>query len=536
MDEGADEGDLVAAEGGDPDAMYNLAYLLRDDNPDEAETWALRAAQAGQIKAMHVLGALLLKKDDPAEAERWWRKAAEAGNGPSMQRLGALFAEQGDAEAAEDWYRRAAEAGETYAMNWLGYQANQAGDIDQAKSWFQRSSGAGDEYGTYNLGAMLDAEGDILGAEGPYRAAAEAGVTDAMSRLGDLLAKKGDTGEAKDWYRRAADVGDTDGMMGLGKLFGESGDLVAASEWYGKAFDSGRAYGPYHLGFLLLDQGHEAEAEAQFRLAAEGGLTAAMDNLGHLLQKRGELNEALGWYLRAADAGSSFATEALPALRERIKADGLLDSISFDTFGWERMPDASGQRYWQSADGGQLVERYFDFPPDHESWDVEGIRNEVIEMMGFVESPAFRREDLPDLVQKYLPTELPQQISLLEIELFNVGIAKCLQMVTRHRNHGEVHYAAGISVMFAECFWALSIELSEGSEVGAREGAVAQRVLDEGSTDLPEFDPYDAKWDGMIPIEDDPLTRLRMLSRQLRESITLGSNLADLDPFTPPDD
>jgi len=261
-----------------------------------------------------------------------------------------------------------------------------------------------------------------------------------------------------------------------------------------------------------------------------------MDMLGYSLEAKGELDEALDWYLRAAEAGSSFATDALPALRERIKADGMLDSITFDTFGWERSPDASGQRTWYSPGGG-LGLLYFDFPSDQDSLDAEVIRSEAEELLGFVASPTFQRDDLPDAVQKYVPTELPEQTSLLDVDVFEVGPAKCTQMISRHRDHGEVHYASSISVMFAECFWVLGIELIEGAAVGEREGAVARSVLEAGpDTTLPEFDPYDRKWDGMIPIEDDPLTRLRVLTQQLRDSITLGDNLSGLDPFVPLDE
>lgn len=60
----------------------------------------------------------------------------------------------------------------------------------------------------------------------------------------------------------------------------------------------------------------------------------------------------MDWYLRAAEVGSSYATEALPSLREQIKADGMLESLAFDTFGWDRQPDSKGRREWRSTDCG----------------------------------------------------------------------------------------------------------------------------------------------------------------------------------------
>lgn len=60
-------------------------------------------------------------------------------------------------------------------------------------------------------------------------------------------------------------------------------------------------------------------------------------------------------------------------------------------------------------------------------------------------------------------------------------------------------------------------------------------LQDDLTSTLPEFNPYEQKWDGIIPIENDPLTRLRVLVRQLKESMTLGGNLVELDPFLPLD-
>jgi hypothetical protein len=53
---------------------------------------------------------------------------------------------------------------------------------------------------------------------------------------------------------------------------------------------------------------------------------------------------------------------------------------------------------------------------------------------------------------------------------------------------------------------------------------------------LKEFDPYDRKWDGFVALEDDPLTRMRVLVAQLRASIMLGTNLLKLEPLVPADD
>jgi hypothetical protein len=324
-------------------------------------------------------------------------------------------------------------------------------------------------------------------------------------------------------------------MCSLGSLAKDDGDIEQAVSWYERAAEGGNRYGPYHLGFLLMDQDDPTGAEVQFRRSAERGLIPAMEMLGYLLERGEMLDEAFSWHVRAADGGSEYSTKAVATLRARVESERMLDALSFETFGWEASLQASGIRQWHAEDG-TLVERYFDFAPDFDTWDAEVMREEVKEVQGLVDSPEFRREDLPESFQPHLPDELPEQISLLDLDLFEVGPARCVQMITRHRAQGHVHYAGGIMVLFAGCFWMLGIELVEGEFVGEREGAVASALLAEsptGSGQLPAFDPYERRWDGIVPLEGDPLARLRIMVGRLQESITLGDALSDLPPFVP---
>ena len=104
----------------------------------------------------------------------------------------------------------------------------------------------------------------------------------------------------------------------------------------------------------------------------------------------------------------------------------------------------------------------------------------------------------------------------------------------RIRYEESVHYVAGIIVLFDRCFWSLQIESEEQRLVGNREGAVARRLMDESPSGIPSnFDPYAREWDGIVPMEEDPLTRVRMLGRRLRESLQLGEAIDALAPFAP---
>jgi len=130
----------------------------------------------------------------------------------------------------------------------------------------------------------------------------------------------------------------------------------------------------------------------------------------------------------------------------------------------------------------------------------------------------------------------PEQTVLLDVECFEIGQARCVSIETRHRMHGAVHSSCAIFILFKKCFWALSLETEEDEEVGAREGAVAGQSLEGeltvGTADA-VVDPYARKWDGIVNIEDDPLTRMRLVAEQLRNSISLGENLSKLKQFNP---
>jgi hypothetical protein len=294
------------------------------------------------------------------------------------------------------------------------------------------------------------------------------------------------------------------------------------------------------LGVLAYNSGDLGGAETWFERAARAGNTTGMDNLGALLKNRGDLDEAQAWYRRAAEAGSTIATEGLAELRRKIDySDHKLDSIKFDTFGWEMVQNDDGLRVWRNNDAS-LGERFVDSPPEFDSWDAEEIRETLMEGFDLVVSPTFRLDDLPQDIREWLPAGLPEQVSLLEMELFEIGPAKCVLATTRPRVNDEVHYMGSLTILFAECFWSLTVDIEEDELlVGEREGAVVRSIL-EGSTtaesSADEFDPYDRRWDGLVPLEHDPLTRVRLLMGRLRDSIQLGEELLELEPFAATED
>ena len=75
-----------------------------------------------------------------------------------------------------------------------------------------------------------------------------------------------------------------------------------------------------------------------------------------------------------------------------------------------------------------------------------------------------------------------------------------LSATTRHRLHETIHYSTGIFVLFNQCYWLLQLEVEEGEDVGEREGAVAQRILNRqaaADTPIDLLDPCTHRqWDG----------------------------------------
>jgi len=464
---------------------------------------------------------------------------AESGDVDAMARLASALEDGGDSAGAKVWYRRAAEDGDPQSMAYLGFQFHKEGDLAQAETWYRRAARAGQPAAKYNLGCLFRDRGKLKKAEVWFLQAAEVGHPAAMNSLGRLLRERGDLDQAEAWYRRGTNTGDAGAMAGLGYVLKQMGDLDQAEVWFRRAAESGRTDAMNNLGDLLRDRGDFGGAEALHRQAAEAGNVFAMVNLGRRLRDRGDLVEAEIWYDRAVDAGDTEALSELEVLRRKLDySDAKLESIKFDTLGWPLSLNDDGVRKW-IGDDAFLAEVFVDAPPDFESWDLDETRQQVTDSMELLESPTFRLEDLglpeevPEVIRKQME-RLPTQVTLLEFELLEIAPARCVVVTTRHRSSGDVHYSWSMTLLFAECYWILQLEVEDHELVGAREGAVARAVLESIATSqlpMEEFDPYERRWDGIVPIEEDPLTRLRFLVERLYDSIQLDSSLGDLASF-----
>src|SRR5687767_6315820 len=131
------------ADKGDADAAFNLgqAYRLGKGVPldlAQAQGWLERAARKGHVDAQSTLGLLLFQNGNRVSAMRWLKAAAEAGEPRAMLMVGtALY--NGDGVAADPvtayaYVSRAAAQGLAPAQATLA-------DLDAAMSLDQRQKG-----------------------------------------------------------------------------------------------------------------------------------------------------------------------------------------------------------------------------------------------------------------------------------------------------------------------------------------------------------------------------------------------------------
>ena len=361
-----------------------------------------------------------------------------------------------------------------------------------------------------------------------------------MNLLGRLCRDRGDLENAEEWFSRSAELDFVGAIENLGALLRDRGAVEEAKRWLLVGANHGSLFSMNALGNIAWDDDERTEAEEWYRKAVSCGDTEALVTIGSICRNRGDFGEAATWFQRAIDEGIELGSSLMIDLDLTTKSMVDLNRIRFSTFEWETFAHEVNVRAWRHGDSS-LVERYLELAPDFESWDASRIRSDMIEFQDYVESPSFDVGDLeiPKALQSIDFTRFPTGMNVLDVECFEIDNARCVLTLTRHRIEDVAHFSALIFVLFSECFWLFGIEIEANELVGAREGAVAGVVIDQRASGVlgnSRFDPYDSKWDGLIPLEDDPLTRIRILVQELRQSIQLDESLLDLATFRPTDD
>ena len=191
--------------------FYLARFLASRGGIDEAIDLLVQLNDHSDIEVMYELAALHRQRGEPEQAEQWLRRGAEAGEQDCRIALGRLLAERGEAAEAERWYRAVVEADDSTSEAQAGLAAllERRGEMDEATRMYRQAGDAGDPDALLALGRLAEQRGDLDEAEGCYFAAAEE-EPQAMLPLARLLESRGHTAEAADWYRQATDAGVTD--------------------------------------------------------------------------------------------------------------------------------------------------------------------------------------------------------------------------------------------------------------------------------------------------------------------------------------
>ncbi|MFD6395560.1 caspase family protein [Nocardia sp. NPDC060249] len=96
----------------------------------------LDAAQQGDVDSMIELAQRFHRAKDLEHAEQWWRLAAEAGNPGAMYNVAVVSEIQRRFEDGKYWYQRAAETGDTNAMHNLAIRLRLSGREAEAARWW----------------------------------------------------------------------------------------------------------------------------------------------------------------------------------------------------------------------------------------------------------------------------------------------------------------------------------------------------------------------------------------------------------------
>lgn len=152
-----------AADLGDPDAQYDLAFMLDSGegipmDRGRAETLFRAAADQGDTDACLCMGGILFERGEYADAEGYFLSAAMRDDVKAEYNLGLLYMGdylgEPDTDKAREWFDSAAEKGFAYAQTMVGTMELDAGNVGGAESMFRAAAEQGEPMAQYNLGAL----------------------------------------------------------------------------------------------------------------------------------------------------------------------------------------------------------------------------------------------------------------------------------------------------------------------------------------------------------------------------------------------
>lgn len=237
--------------------MCDSGAVVDASGPDVAAL--LAAAQEGDAESMFQL-AKALTETDAALSREWYERAADAGDMRAMHNLANAYRQDGDLKSAEAWYRRAIEAGSVRSMGALG-QILEKTDPIQAMAWFERGALEGNRWSMRHLADLLEESNPHEARIWRERANGD-GDAWAAGRVAHRFLRRHPMSQSRHskhhqnlmvLLERAAHLGHTYSMYVYGHRLYFDGDIERGREWLGKAADSGVPEARHGLTALGLD-------------------------------------------------------------------------------------------------------------------------------------------------------------------------------------------------------------------------------------------------------------------------------------------
>ncbi len=206
------EGRRLAAEQGDPEAMFELAEVLRQEwnrpgRPEQFEPLYRSAVASGHLGAMRELGGWLvgtgyLGPGREAEGRALIAQAADLGDTGAMMLMGHFCRREGAESEGHAWFHRASELGNLNATAFIGDLHLAAGRHAEAETWLREAVEKGDDRAIPRLANALIGQGRRAEVEAWYQLGVERGDVASMTFLRDLRREAGRSDEADDLSRR----------------------------------------------------------------------------------------------------------------------------------------------------------------------------------------------------------------------------------------------------------------------------------------------------------------------------------------------
>lgn len=240
----------IAADQGNPDAMYNYGrMLLRGkgvvSNKEEACYYFQMAAERGNVKAMNNYGMMLFNgegvQSNKVKASHYFKKAADRGNVKAMHNYGMMLCKgkgiQENKREASRYIKMAADQGDANAMasyammlsNGEGVRMNKK----EAGQYYKMAADKGNVNAMNHYGMMLyNGDGiDINKEEAShyYKMAADNGSSNAMNNYGVMLTNGEGVNENKEeayqYIKKAAEFGNTSAIHNYNVFLKSYNDL-----------------------------------------------------------------------------------------------------------------------------------------------------------------------------------------------------------------------------------------------------------------------------------------------------------------------